>query len=321
MKILYITHEYGDRWAKYATFLRKLGHDVDLELLKDKRTPNQVTAKRHSPNYDLVWTFAADYVWNKVLSYDFIDKVNNSKSIFIGYCTLSTVVPFKDWVNNFKVYDICFLHSKLVTEMAEEVDLKNVYYMPYGFDKDEYYKIKTKKKFNISFMGSAQTNKSPEEDGRVQIINALKEFKIKVFGSTLKGRVDRSIKVSRFRTHKKMNKVYNQSKINLNIPLINSTLPEFENKYHPKDRFYEIPGSGNFMISGYADEFNEQLKDNIHSAYYNNIDDLCSKVEYYLTNEKEREDMALEGYNHAINNHQTIFRFKKMMNIIEENYF
>lgn len=321
MNILYITHEYGNRWIKYATFLRQLGHNVDLEVLKDKSTPNQVTAERYSTEYDIVWAFAADYIWYKALSDDFIDAVKNGGSVFIGYCTLSTVTPFKDWVNNYKVFDTCFLHSKLVTEMAKTARLTNVHYMPYGFDKDEYYKINTRKKFNISFVGSAQTTKPPEEDNRAKIINALKGFGIRVFGKSLEGRVDKSIKVSGFSTHREMNMVYNQSKINLNIPLINSPLPEFTNKYHPKNRFYEIPGSGNFMISGYADEFDDQFNNGIHCAYYHDIDDLCSKVEYYLTHEKEREAIALAGYNHALKYHQTIFRFRDMIDIIEAKYF
>ncbi len=320
MKILYITHEYGNRWIKYATFLRQLGHKVDLITLKDKRSPDQVTAKQYSSKYDIVWVFAADYIWYKVLSDDFIDAVKNGQPVFIGYCTLSTKIPFKDWVNSYKVFDTCFLHSKLVTDMAKAAGLTNVHYMPYGFDIDEYYKINIKKKYNVSFVGSAQTNKSPEDDIRAQIINALKGFGIRVFGKSLKGRIDKSIKVSSISTHREMNKVYNQSKINLNIPLINSLLPEFINKYHPKNRFYEIPGSGNFMISGYADEFNEQFNNNIHCGYYNNIDDLCSKVEYYLTHEKERRDMSLAGYNHALKYHQTIFRFRDMINIIKEKY-
>jgi len=323
MNILYITHEYGDRWVKYATFLRQLGHSVDLIVLKDKQTPSQITAKRYSPKYDIVWAFAADYIWYKVLSDDFIDAVKNSRSVFIGYCTLSTAIPFKDWVNNYRVFDTCFLHSKLVTEMAKAAGLTNVHYMPYGFDKDEYYKIDTEKQFDITFVGSAQTNMLPEEDARAQIINALKRFgfDIRVFGASLKDRVDTSIEVTPFRTHQEMNRVYNQSKINLNIPLINSILPEFINKYHPKNRFYEIPGSGNFMVSGYADEFNEQFNEGIHCAYYHDIDDLCSKVEYYLTHEKEREEIALAGYHHALEYHQTILRFRDMMNIIEERYF
>lgn len=321
MNILYITHEYGDRWVKYATLLRELRHNVDLEVLKNKRIPNQVTAKRYSSKYDIVWSFAADYIWYKVLSDDFIDAVRNSRSTFVGYCTMNTVVPFQDWVNNYNVFDICFLHSKLVTEMAKAAGLTNVHYMPYGFDKDKYYKINTKRKFNVTFMGSAQTNKPPEQDDRVKIINALKGFGIKVFGRSLKGRVDKSIKVSKFSTHKEMNKVYNQSKINLNIPLINSTLPEFVNQYHPKDRFYEIPGSGNFMISGYADEFNEQFNQGIHCAYYYDIDDLCSKIEYYLTHAKEREELALAGHQHALKYHQMVFRFRDMMNIIMERYY
>lgn len=321
MNILYITHEYGNRWAKYATFLRELGHTVHLIILKNKILPNQVTAAHYSPKYDIVWVFGADGIYHKVLTDGFIDAVKNNRSVFIGYCTLSTIVPFKDWVNNYKVFDICFLHSKLVTDMAEVAGLSNVHYVPYGFDKDEYYKIDIKKRFNISFMGSAQTNRPPEEDTRAQIINALKGFNIRVFGRNLRERVHKSIKVSRFTTHREMNMIFNQSKINLNITIINSALPEFLNKHHPKNRFYEIPGSGNFMISGYADEFNDQFNDGIHCSYYHTIDNLCSKVDYYLTHEKEREDIALAGYHQAIKYHQTKFRFRDMMDIIEERYF
>jgi spore maturation protein CgeB len=321
MNILYITHEYGDRWIKYATFIKQLGHKVDLIALKNKLTPGQVTSKDYSIDYDIVWIFAADYIWYKVLSDDFIQAVKNSNSIFIGYCTLNTVIPFRNWVENYKVFDICFLHSQMVTDMAKKEGLNNVIYVPYGFDKDEYYKINKRKKYNITFMGSAQSNKEPEQDERAKIINILKEFNIKVWGYTLKDRVDKTIKVKGFTTHKKMNRVYNQSKINLNIPIINSTLPEFLNKYHPKDRFYEIPGSSNFMISGYSDEFNEQFNDGIHCAYYHNIDEICEKVEYFLTHENERKEIELAGYQHAMSNHQTIFRFEGMLNIIKEKYF
>ena len=321
MNILYITHEYGERWIKYGHFLRELGHNIDIEVLTDKNTPNQITASKFSKKYDIVWSFAADYIWNKVLSDDFISAVNNGKAVFVGYCTLSTVVPFKKWVKNYQVYDICFLHSKLVTNMALEEGLTNVLYMPYGFDKEKYYKLKKRKKYNVTFMGSAQTNFLPEDDARVKILDELKRFDIRVFGNGFNGRLDKSIKTKHFSTHEDMNKVYNQSRINLNIPLINSTLPEFINKNHPKNRFYEIPGSGNFLFCGYDDEFNEQLQEDVHCVYYRDINDMCSKIDYYLTHEKEREEITRAGHEYALKHHQTVFRFRDMMRIIEQRYF
>jgi spore maturation protein CgeB len=279
-----------------------------------------VTAKNYSKKYDIVWAFAADYIWNKVLSDDFIYVVKNSNSMFIGYCTLNTLIPFKKWVSNYEVYDLCFLHSKLVTKMARDEGLSNVLYMPYGFDMDEYYKLNIRKKYNVTFMGSAQTNFPPEDDERAKILNGLKQFKIRVFGQSFDGRLDRSIKLRDFSTHEEMNRIYNQSKINLNIPLINSPLPEFINKNHPKNRFYEIPGSGNFMICGYDDEFNEQLHEDVHCSYYRDIDDLCSKIEYYLTHDNEREEISDSGHKYVLENHQTVFRFRDMMKIIEEQW-
>ncbi len=321
MKILYITHDYGERWIKYADFLRELGHEVDLIILKDKRTPGQVTVESFKEGYDIVWAFAADYIWYKVMTDEFVDAVKSSKSVFIGYCTMNTVFPFKEWVQNFKAYDFCFLHSKLVTQMAEAEGLTNVMYMPYGFDKDEYFKIKKRKKYNISFAGSTQTNFPPEEDDRIKIVKALAPFKIYILGIKFKPHAIKGVKVVNLKDHKHMNKVFNQSCINLNVGLLNSKLPELINKCHPKNRFYEIPGSGNFMLSTYCDEYNEQFQDKVHCGYYNTIDDICEKVEYYLTHEKEREEIALAGYEHAVKNHQTIFRFERMMEIIKERFF
>jgi len=321
MKILYITHDYGERWIKYAEFIQGFGHEVDLIALKDKRTPGQVTLQEYSSRYDIVWAFAADYIHFKVLTDEFLKAVKDGPCVFVGYCTMNTMIPFKQWVNNFRIFDTCFLHSKLVTQMAKEEGLSNVYYMPYGFDCEEYYPFKVRKKFNLTFVGSPQTNFSPEDDDRVKIINALKSFKIRVWGERFKNRLEKGIKISKFSTHKEMNKIFNQSKINLNVPIINSPLPEFLNKYHPKNRFYEIPGSGSFMLCGYDDEACEQFQEDLHCAYYHSIEDLCEKVEYYLSHEKEIEQIAEAGYQHAVKYHQTKFRFKEMLNILEERYF
>ena len=51
------------------------------------------------------------------------------------------------------------------------------------------------------------------------------------------------------------------------------------------------------------------------------IDEICEKVEYFLTHENERKEIELAGYQHAMSNHQTIFRFEGMLNIIKEKYF
>lgn len=321
MNILYITHEYGQRWVKYAQHLRDLGHQVDLIEIKDKSTPGQVDIDRYNSKYDLVWVFSADSIWYKTLTDEFLQAVKEGKSIFIGDGTLSTGIPFKDWVQNYRIFDLFFAHSQLVTDMAHSHGATNVIYMPYGFDMDDYYPINIRRKFNISFVGSPQTNLPTEQDKRVETIEALRQFKICVFGKRFKKRLRRGIKVRDFNGHKDMNKIFNQSKINLNISLINSQLPEFRDESHPKCRFYEIPGSGNFMISGYMPEFQNQFHDKVHCAYYDTLDDLCEKVEYYLSHGEEREGIAEAAYYHAVNCHQTKFRFKKMIDVIESRYF
>jgi len=320
MNICYITHEYGQRWVKYAQHLRDLGHQVDLIELQSKSMPSQVDVDRYSPKYDIVWVFSADSIWHKVLTDEFLEAVKGGKSVLIGDGTLSTTVPFVDWVNNYKAFDLFFAHSQMVTDMSHARGATNVVYMPYGFDIDYYYPLQTRKKYNISFVGSAQTNLPVDEDKRVETIDALRQFKVCVFGKSFKKRLGRGIKVRDFNGHKDMNKIFNQSRINLNISFINSQLPEFINEHHPKCRFYEIPGSGNFMVSGWAPEFEAQFHDKVHCVYYDTLHSLCERVEYYLSHEKEREEIARAAYHHAVDCHQTKFRFKKMVDIIEARF-
>ena len=83
--------------------------------------------------------------------------------------------------------------------------------------------------------------------------------------------------------------IYQCSKVNLNISLrsILTGIPL---------RAFEIMGSGGFLVSNYQEDFLEFFKPDEDFICYMSIEELMSKVEYYLIHEKERTEIAENGY-------------------------
>lgn len=83
--------------------------------------------------------------------------------------------------------------------------------------------------------------------------------------------------------------VFHNSKINLNITsrTIESGIPQ---------RVFDILACGGFCLTNYQPEIAELFEDGLELVMYTDIDDMLQKVEYYLTHEEERKQIAQAGY-------------------------
>lgn len=83
--------------------------------------------------------------------------------------------------------------------------------------------------------------------------------------------------------------VYRNSKINLNISLrsIGSGIPL---------RAFDIMGCGGFLLTNFQADFLEYFEPDVDFVYYTDYEDLLMKVDYYLTHDVERENIARSGY-------------------------
>ncbi len=94
----------------------------------------------------------------------------------------------------------------------------------------------------------------------------------------------------------KMPEVFANSRINLNITLrsIKTGIPL---------RAFDIMGSGGFLLSNYQPELFEFFTPGEDLVAYESMDDLLSKVEYYLSHEKERAEIAQNGCRKVFKEH------------------
>ncbi|MBO5283356.1 MAG: glycosyltransferase [Lachnospiraceae bacterium] len=90
--------------------------------------------------------------------------------------------------------------------------------------------------------------------------------------------------------------IFFHSKINLNITLrsIKSGIPL---------RAFDIMGSRGFLLTNYQDDFLDCFIPDEDYVYYTNTEDLLSKIEYYLSHEKERLEICRNGYEKILSHH------------------
>ncbi|MCR4617401.1 MAG: DUF3880 domain-containing protein [Lachnospiraceae bacterium] len=102
-----------------------------------------------------------------------------------------------------------------------------------------------------------------------------------------------------------MSEVFNTSKINLNITLrsILTGIPL---------RAFDIMGAGGFLISNYQAEYEEYFSLGEDMVIYENYDDLMARVDYFLTHEKDRAEIAYNGQKKVFENHSLSARLDVM---------
>ena len=103
--------------------------------------------------------------------------------------------------------------------------------------------------------------------------------------------------------------VFNNSRINLNISLrsIQTGIPL---------RAMDIMGAGGFLMSNWQADFFDFFIPGEDLMLFESHDDLISKCHYYLTHEKEREQIAANGYGKIKENHTYEIRFRQIFEIV-----
>lgn len=111
------------------------------------------------------------------------------------------------------------------------------------------------------------------------------------------------------RTLDEMPKVFNLSKINLNITMrpIESGLPL---------RCFDILGCRGFLMTNYQPELEDMFNIGEDLETYSSIEELVDKCAYYLNHEDERAAIAQNGYKKVCENHTHYHRLKQMLSVI-----
>lgn len=218
----------------------------------------------------------------------------------------------------------------------ESIGYKNSILSQWAVDQDVYKDKQLKKDIPISFVGR-------DNAWRRFVVKELKRKGIEVdcygFGWE-NGRV----------TQKEMIEIFNRSKINLNLsnsvkfdlkylfdinlvwnkdisfarniftifgPQLHTIISK-KRKEDIKSRFFEVIGSGGFLLSYNVENLSSYFDIGEELVIYDNIGDLASKIFYYLGHNEKRLSIADKGYNRVIKEHTYEKRFKDIFRIMSE---
>ncbi len=100
--------------------------------------------------------------------------------------------------------------------------------------------------------------------------------------------------------------IFNNARINLNITLrsIHTGIPF---------RSFEILGAGGFLLSNYQADYADCYTDGEDYVSFSSREDMLDKIEYYLSHEKERAQIAANGLKTTMDNHTYAHRLKIML--------
>lgn len=145
---------------------------------------------------------------------------------------------------------------------------------------------------------------------RTYTLNALAEhFNVDLYTRSDVSKLPKVNTKGGVRTLDEMPKVFNLSKINLNMTLrsIETGLPL---------RCFDIIGCGGFLMTNYQSELADMFEIGVEIEAYSSIEELIDKCDYYLTHEDERAEIARRGYEKVKNNYTYFHRMKAMLEAI-----
>jgi hypothetical protein len=312
-KILYVYREYHDRRRAYGDVLRSIGYDVMFLRVAKKKQPDQVAASTiKAARPDLIWLSQPSYVAYNGISSEALDYIKSAKIPLISYCTFATDVPYTEWMHVWRMFDFIFPHNIEMHQFLVQNGINSTY-MPVGFYPNQYYKYIVPKSIPISFMGNYHSHSSSNK--RCLYLDALNKFGVVVYGESFSGKI--KAKVYPYSTHKEQVIVYGKSIINLDLPFINSSLRFYNGKPHIKNRFFEIPATGNLLLTVRCPEFQEIFSDDEVGYYDDNVESLTEIVARYVKDTKIASKMALRAYGKVHNLHTFKHRFESMAKVIE----
>lgn len=85
-------------------------------------------------------------------------------------------------------------------------------------------------------------------------------------------------------------------------------------------RTFHIPGSNGFLIHEKNDESILYFKENVEAVFYDNIQNLLEKIEYYLNNDSERIRIKEEGYKRALKDHSLDRRANTVLSHLNNSF-
>lgn len=286
---------------------------INLFFNIHKRNVNKIILREYNefnPNFVFI-------IKGNIIEKDTLEKMKLSKRIL---WLMDSIINVRDISKTIEDYDYRFMFERTDVDKLKEKNIK-AYFLPMAVDQNNYYSLNKKnREIDVVFIGSLY-------DGRKEFLEKLssefKNYNIKVFGQYLDIKKPityfkyyvlgfNKIFTNKIVTPNEVNKIYNNSKIAINIH-------HNQSKYGCNPRVFEILGSKTFQIVDKNNFVTDNFEVKKEIITFEDFDDLKCKIKYYISNEKERNEIVKNGYKKVRKLHTFDNRIFDVMNIIKNN--
>ncbi len=214
-------------------------------------------------------------------------------------------------------YDFFFTYDPYSVRLYRKAGHKNAYHLPYGYDEDISSNIvlsknETKKySSDVSFIGSYY----PTRD---RLLKQIKnKFDVKIWGRGWKGTACENVYQGSALYGLNMLKAMKATKILLNIHKGYGEGVEASGE-GLNLRVMEGASVGAFQLSNFQADIPKRFTPGEEIELFRNWDEAVSKIEYYLSNRIEREEIGKNARARLLKEHTLKQRMKEMFEIIEK---
>lgn len=268
---------------------------------------------------DLIFIYRGNFIFVKT-----IQEIKNTGAIVFGYNNddpFSEKHSFYMWRYFLKAvpyYDHIFVYRRKNIEDYEKIDYKKTSLLRSYYIAERNFPIKNlptnKYICDVIFAGHW------ENDGRDEYVKAIIDAGInfKLYGPEWqRSKYFNFLKKNLGYEIKSLKNDYNLALNSAKIALV--FLSKLNNDTYTR-RNFEIPATKTFMLSEYSDDLNGLFKKGKEADYFENREEMIQKIKYYLRNEKEREKIALAGYQRLLkNNHEVLDRAEEVLRVFDEH--
>ncbi|MCJ7580981.1 MAG: glycosyltransferase [Candidatus Aminicenantes bacterium] len=240
-----------------------------------------------------------------------IQKIKK-KGIKTALWTIDVPLTFQPIIQAAPFYDYMFCGGTEAQELLAEAGITETFWLPFACDPEVHkpvdVNIEEKKKWgsDITFVGSYYPN-------RHEVFEKINDFNLKLWGpgwnklppdSPLRP-LARDIQL----TPEDWGKIYCSSKIVVVIHYKNEKIP----CYQASPKVYETLACKSFLLVDDQQDVKSLFEDGKHLVIFKDPRDLREKIDYYLSHPEERKQIALHGYQEAIQNHTYVHRIKRLI--------
>ena len=215
----------------------------------------------------------------------------------------NNIISCFQWIDYFFIFD-SFYFQKLKNFKKD-----NLFYLPLAFDPSVYRRINLnskdykKYKSDVSFVGSRSLV-------RETLLNEIVHYDLNLWGANWDHKILKSkVKIPRAITPETVSKIYNASKINLNINESQSVLST-------NARTFEVLGAGGFLLTDYRTGLDSLFSVGEELIAYKDMEQFKSLVHYYLNHDDERKAHAELGYKRVQGEHTYENRIKQLLDTV-----